>query len=95
MEAQAGLCLCYWQTIEERFSRVKADMILDRPRHEKFLTLLHANNKGADQPVCRCSLITSLYYSLSGKYRSKTCSMQIFNIFASLCRDSRDCRVFS
>ena len=60
------------------------------------LTVLHASNKGADQPVHLHSLISTVVislmgrkesnqtnkHSLSGKNSSQPCSMQNFNILA-------------
>ena len=50
-------------------------------------TLLHANNKGTDQPGHLRSLFSTffIYIVLSGKYSSQTCSMSSFNVLASLC----------
>ena len=47
-------------------------MIKDRPRLEKFLTLLQANNKGADQCTACVNAPSGqhLCYSLSGKLAS-------------------------
>ena len=49
---------------------------------EETLTLLYANNKGADQPVHPGAQSDQhLYDSLSGKHVRYTCLMQIYFIF--------------
>ena len=54
-----------------------------RGRDVEASWLLHANNKGADQPVHSCSLDSAFVIAL-WKYNSWTCWMQNFNILASL-----------
>ena len=49
---------------------------------QENLILLHANNKGADEPA---QSDQRLCYSLSIKYDRLNCFMQSFNILASLC----------
>ena len=51
-DAQAGLRLCCSQTL-------KTDFLTTRPMSRENLTMLHAKNKGLDQPVIVCSLISA------------------------------------
>ena len=53
-------------------------------RH-KVLILLHASNKGLDQPAHSRSLNSAFCYSPSWKYISITCFMLNFGVLASLC----------
>ena len=52
--AQAGMQIWFLQTTVADFLIIG----LCEPRHEKTLTFLHANNKGADQPAHLCSLVS-------------------------------------